>query len=84
MNSPSVMRDAFSSADTMQRMAAMRDVSQDLMTSLPRFLGCNGANLAQYHSTIAPEARSTFECRSAVPLNMNPGSLQSEISNGLS
>ena len=39
------------------KVATMREVSEDLLTSVPCVFRRNGANLTQDDSTIAPEAR---------------------------
>ena len=55
-------RDAIRSADTVQRMEAMRYVSEDLLSSLPRLLWCNTTDRTQDNATIAPEARIKRPC----------------------
>src|SRR6266403_1891865 len=48
-------RDSVCSANTVQRMATMREVSEDLRTSLPRFFRCKRPDFAQYYSAITSE-----------------------------
>ena len=48
-------RDSVCSPSTVQRMATMREVSEDLLTSLPRFFRCKRPDFSQYYSAIASE-----------------------------
>jgi len=43
------------SANTVQRMATVREVSEDLLTSLPRFFRCKRPDSPQYYSAITSE-----------------------------
>src|SRR5882762_9997928 len=53
MNIPSVIPSV--PPNTVQRMATMREVSEDLLASLPRFFRCKHPDFPQYYSAITSE-----------------------------
>src|SRR6266404_3255801 len=48
-------RDSVCSRNTVQRMASMREVSEDLLTSPPRLFRCKRPDFPQYYSAITSE-----------------------------